>query len=115
MRYRWFADDEKPNENRLAKAAKEALKENLREQYEMQDPKKITRGELSALLLAVVASCYGFVMDDLPLMFAALSLVIFFMKPLAYHLLESRAHALANVMQGFSIAIFLGAIVMVLI
>ena len=54
MRYRWFADDEKPNENRLAKAAKEALKESLREQYEMQDPKKITRGELSALLLGTI-------------------------------------------------------------
>ena len=99
MRYRWFDKDDK------RRFLNDALRENLR---------KITRGEFSGLLLAIVALCYGYAVDDLPLMFASISLIVFFARPLAYHFMAERGRSIANAMQGFSIALFLGALAMVI-
>lgn len=109
MRYRWFDKEEK------RRYLNDALRENLREQYGLNSPRKISRGEFSGLLLAIVALCYGYAVDDLPLMFAATSLIVFFARPLAYHFAGARGKSVANAMQGFSIALFLGALAMILI
>lgn len=108
MRYRWFDKDDK------RRFLNDALRENLREQYGLNAPRKITRGEFSGLLLAIVALCYGYAVDDLPLMFASISLIVFFARPLAYHFMAERGRSIANAMQGFSIALFLGALAMVI-
>ncbi len=68
-----------------------------------------SRGQLVSMLLASVLLVYAVGTGDVPLFFLLLSLLVYLLRPVA----EKLAGAwLSNAMQGFSLALGMGALVM---
>ena len=68
-----------------------------------------SRGQLVSMMLATVLLVYSLVEGDVPLMFLLLSFLIYRLRPLAEKFI---GRWLANAMQGFSVALGMGALVM---
>lgn len=107
MRYKWFKKGQRPaDEPGLAGPGGEA------------EPKapvkgKYSHGEKAGLVLFAAMLCWGMYNGDLPMVFFGLAFIIYELRPLAEALLPGPGKALSNVMQGFSLALAVGALVWV--
>ena len=105
MRYRWFADEEERMDEfgvPVSRAVKDEALPPRRPGY--------ARGELLAIALAAVILIYEWVVDDTSMIFVCVSFLIYEMRPLSLLFLGPAGPAAANVMKGFSLAVFLGAV-----
>ncbi|SFT50752.1 hypothetical protein SAMN02910356_00861 [Selenomonas sp. GACV-9] len=106
MRYRWFVREEERTDefgNPISRAVHD----------EALQPRKIgyARGELLAIAMAVVILLYEWVTDDSPLIFVCVSFLVHEMRPLALQFLGEYGKPVSNMMLGFSVALFIGALV----
>lgn len=105
MRYRWFAREEE-NVDEFGVPVSRAVHD------EAMQPKKIgyTRGELLAIIIAVIILYYEWVNDDIPLIFVCVSFLGYELQPLVMMLAGAGGQPVCNVLKGFSITSFLGAL-----
>ena len=96
MRYRWF-----PKGN---------------QEQEKQQPKAgFSHGEKAGLVLFAGMLCWGLSNGDLPMVFFGLAFIIYELRFFAKLLGPGLGSTLSNLMQGFSIALAVGALVWVLL
>ena len=80
-----------------------------------QEPERLfSRGEQTGIVLAALIFAYGYMEDDISLIFFCLSFLIFELRKIARRSLGSYGASIANAMQGFSIAMVLGAVAIAL-
>ncbi len=109
LHYRWFADDESEKDELTNAAKSRAFAEKS---APVKRPRYFSRTMITGLLLAVVLFCYGQVKDDLPIVFLATAFILGGSRPLTDLLPPQIGRHLSNILFGFSIALFFGAIVM---
>lgn len=109
--YRWFdRDQEKTDEmgiplTRADIDARECAKA----------PERIfSRGEQTGIILAALICVYGYRENDVSLIFFCLSFLIFELRKIVRRCAGTYGTAIANAMHGFSIALILGALAMVM-
>lgn len=106
LRYRWFAKDEE-REDELGQPRQRMPI------VPAKDPStRMKRGERAGLALSVVVLLYGAAVQDVPIVFVALAFLLYELRRFTY-LLGPRGEFLSNLLQGFSIVMFLGALCMV--
>lgn len=105
MRYRWFVKEE-DRVDEFGVPVSRAVHD------EAMQPKKIgyQRGEMLAIVIAALILGYGWANDDTPLIFVCVSFLTYELRPIVMLTAGARARPLCNVLKGFSIASFLGAI-----
>lgn len=106
MRYRWFVREEDRTDefgNPVSRAVHD----------EALQPKKTgyARGELLAIVMVAFILLYEWVTDDGPLIVICISFLVHEMRPLAPLFFGEHGKAVSNAMRGFSIALFVGALV----
>lgn len=101
MRYRWFSDPDKEVDEFGVRRSRAADDPTLA-------PPKIgyARGELLAIVIACVIFLYESYAGDLPLLFVALSFILYELRPLALLFLGARGRFVAGFLRGFSLALF---------
>lgn len=107
MRYRWF-DEDRTREERVARL-REA---EVREEPAATEKRRLFRGELFGSLLAVAAILYGAFTEDLPIIYLAMAFLVYELRAFTVLLGGRVGPFLGNLLWGFSVALFLGAIFM---
>lgn len=109
--YRWFdRDQEKTDEMGIPLTRAEIDARGRR-----KEPERIfSRGEQTGIVLTSVIFAYGWTDGDLSLVFFCLSFLIFELRKIVQRYSHTYGKSIANAMHGFSIALLLGAIAMVL-
>jgi len=74
----------------------------------------ISRGERTGMVIAASVLFYALIAKDLPVAFFSLSFLLFEIRPLTVLLGGKAASMASNFLQGFSIALFFGAILLLL-
>ena len=105
MKYRWFVKDEE-RVDEFGVPVSRAVHD------EAMQPKKIgyTRGEMLAIAVAAVILCYEWASDDTPLVFVCVSFLAYELQPIVMMTAGARGRPVCNMLKGFSIASFLGAL-----
>lgn len=105
MRYRWFADEEERTDEFGVPVSRAVQDEALR-------PRRpgYARGERLTIALDIAILIYEWAVDDTSMIFVCISFLIYEMRPLALLFFGPAGPAAANVMKGFSLAVFLGAV-----
>ena len=106
MRYRWFDEEERKRKGRMPPETAEDVTMGAQRMRK----RRVARMELFSAILAVVLFLYGLVMEDLPLLYLSAAFLLNAIRPFAPLLGEPIGPFLANLLWGFSIALFLGAI-----
>ena len=73
--------------------------------------RKISHAEASGILISVVMVGYSLVTEDKPLFFISTALLIFLLRPIIGGLFGKHNQAVQNALHGFSVALFVGALV----
>ena len=109
--YRWFdRDQEKTDELGMPLTRAE-----LDAREHSKEPERIfSRGEQTGIVLSSVIFAYGWTEGDLSLVFFCLSFLIFELRKIVQRFSRTYGKSIANAMQGFSIALVIGALAMVL-
>ena len=80
-----------------------------------KEPERIfSRGEQTGIVLTSLIFAYGWTEGDLSLIFFCLSFLMFELRKIVVRFSRTYGQSIANVMQGFSIALVRGALAMVL-
>ncbi len=109
--YRWFdRDQEKTDEMGIPLTRADI---DARE-HAKQEERIFSRGEQTGIVLASVIFAYGWTEGDLSLIFFCLSFLMFELRKIVARFSRTYGKSIANAMQGFSIALVLGALAMVL-
>ncbi len=109
--YRWFdRDQEKVDEMGipLTRAQIDAR------EHEKEPERIFSRGEQTGIVLSSLIFAYGWTEGDLPLIFFCLSFLIFELRKIVTRYSRTYGKSIANAMQGFSFALILGALALVL-
>lgn len=107
MRYRWFENDgEKIDEMGLPAVRTGKDTKPLRK------PKYFSRTMITGVLLAMLVFFYGIAHNDIPLILLSGSFFAGSLRPLVQLLNEPVGKFLANLLYGFSIVLFFGAIIL---
>ena len=96
-------EDVSPIEEAAEKAAEEKTK------------LRFSRGEIAGSFMALFVFIYSLSVDDLPVVFMAAAFLLFMVKKVVAVYGGHYGKTCSNVLQGFSIAMFLGAVVMAFI
>lgn len=109
--YRWFdRDQEKTDEMGIPLTRADI---DVRERA--KEPERIfSRGEQTGIVLTSVIFAYGYMEGDISLVFFCLSFLIFEVRKIVQRYAGTYGTRIANAMYGFSIALILGALAMVL-
>lgn len=94
MRGRWEFDDE-PAERR-------------------REPAPISRGETSGAVLAAGSLLYAFVQRDIPVFFIAAAFLVWQLRGFTGQFKPATAAFARNVLQGLSLSLFIGAVLLLL-
>ena len=105
MRYRWFADESKEQDEFGAPVSRAEYDEALH-----RKPTMYHRRELLAIAIAAVILLYEWVNDDRPLLFVCLSFLVFEIRPIILHMMGASGRAVCNMLTGFSLAMFVTAL-----
>ena len=105
MRYRWFAKDEE-------RVDAFGVPVSRAEHDEALHPKRpgCARGEVLAIVLAIVILGYEWVKDDGPVVCGCVSFLVYELQPVVMTVLGPRGRTICNVIKGFSLATFIGAL-----
>ena len=106
MRYRWFDSGEDKNDEMGIKKMRPVSEEVT----PIKKPRFFSRAMITGMLLSTVALIYGLMRRDVPLIFLAAAFIINGLIPLTGFLSKGAGHFLANLLKGFSVALFFGAI-----
>ncbi len=93
MRYRWFDKEE--------------------EEIPQKKKPRVARGELTGIFISVVIFLYGMSQRDIPAIFVAVAFLMHEVRPIVMLLGDPAGSFFSNLLQGFSIVLFLGAFFMI--
>ena len=105
MRYRWFAKEEERVDAFGVPISRAEHDEALHPK-----PPGYARGEVLAIVLAMVILCYEWGNDDAPLIFVCVSFLVYELQPIVLKVYGPRGQVICNVIKGFSLATFIGAL-----
>ena len=111
MHYRWFADDEEKKDELTGLPKSRVTAEPT--PTPLKKPRYFSRTMLTGMLLSIILLCYGIGHRDMPVIFLAASFIIGAARSLTNFLPKKVGQSLSNLMFGFSIALFFGAILMI--
>lgn len=105
MRYRWFVNEEE-RVDEFGVPVSRAVHD------EAMQPKKAgyKRGEMLAIIMAIGILGYEWANDDTPLIFVCVSFLLYELQPIVMTVAGAGGRPLCNVLKGFSIASFVGAV-----
>ncbi|MBQ1461700.1 MAG: hypothetical protein IIT82_02345 [Selenomonas sp.] len=106
MHYRWFIDKDKQTDEFGVPVSRAEYDEALHPQKKLYQ-----RGELLAIVVVMFIMLYEWTTDDNPLLAMCISFLTFEMRPLAREFLGRNGEAASNALTGFSVALFVGAVV----
>ena len=107
--YRWFdREQEKFDEMGIPLTRAEIDAHERKKETECL----FSRGEQTGIVLTALIFAYGWTQDDTALAFFCLSFLIFELRKIAAHFSAAYGKSIANAMQGFSLALLLGAFAM---
>lgn len=109
--YRWFdRNGEKVDEMGIP-----LTRAQIDKREHAAPPKRIfSRGEQTGIVLAALIFAFGWTEGDLSLVFFCFSFLIFEVRKIVECYSRRYGKSIANAMQGFSIALILGALTLVL-
>lgn len=70
------------------------------------------RGLSVGMVLSAIVLCYGFLTQDIPVIYLAFSLIIYALAPVLGRLSPAHSQAIRQAVRSFSVTTFLGAILM---
>ena len=109
--YRWFDR----NQEKIDELGMPLTRAELDAREHCKEPERIfSRGEQTGIVLSSVIFAYGWTEGDLSLVFFCLSFLIFELRKIVQRFSRTYGKSIANAMQGFSIALVIGALAMVL-
>ncbi len=111
MRYRWFAKD-RDDTDEMGVPKSRAEWDNESEEGE-EEEKLFSRGELTSMLLTGLIMLYGISEQDLPVIFLTVSFLLYMLRRMTAFIEKGPAGTVNNLLKGFSIGLFFGAIVMI--
>ena len=111
MRYRWFAKDEDDTDE-MGIPKSRVFREMEESEEEKGEEKLFSRGELTSILLTALIMLYGISEQDLPVTFLTVSVLMFMLRRLTVFVTTGTGETISNVMKGFSIGLFIGAILL---
>ena len=109
VRYRWFAEDEDKKDDLGLPKSRIAVEEKP---AAVKKPRYFSRTMITGMLLSIILLCYGLNKNDLPIVFLALAFISGGSRPLTELLPNGFGRSLSNLLFGFSVALFFGAIAM---
>lgn len=110
MHYRWFEkDQEKQDEFGLPKSRAEQQKD--------EDPPKnlFSRGEITGIVLSSVLLIYSLALLDIPILLFSAAFLLQVPRKFAARAQRPWGHELSNLLKGFSISLFFGALLLLLL
>lgn len=111
MRYRWFAKEEDDTDE-MGIPKSRAFKGMEESEEEKGEGKLFSRGELTSIILTALIMLYGISEQDLPVVFLTISVLMFMLRRLTVFMETGAGATISNVLKGFSIGLFIGAIAM---
>ena len=110
MHYRWFDTEENDKDELTGRPRFHVTFEQP--PPPIKKPRYFSRTMITGGLLSVILFCYGLNNGDLPIVFLALAFFAGSSRSLTAFLPGAAAQIISNVLFGFSVALFFGAIVM---
>lgn len=111
MRYRWFAKD-RDDTDEMGMPRSRAFRD-MEDSEEANDEEKLfSRGELTSILLTALIMLYGISEQDLPVTFLTVSVLLFMLRRLTVFVKTGTGETISNILKGFSIGLFIGAIIL---
>ncbi|MBR6267330.1 MAG: hypothetical protein IKR28_03225 [Selenomonadaceae bacterium] len=114
MRYRWFAKDEDDTDE-MGIPRSRAFKDMEEPREKNGEEKLFSRGELTSILLTALIMLYGISEQDLPVTFLTVSVLMFMLRRLTVFVKTGVGETISNILKGFSIGLFIGAIILAFI
>lgn len=109
--YRWF----ERNQEKIDEMGIPLTRAQIDAREHTPPPQRIfSRGEQTGIVLSALIFAFGWTEGDLSLVFFCLSFLIFEVRKIVERYSRRYGKSIANAMQGFSIALILGALTMVL-
>lgn len=108
MRYRWL-DKDRETMDEMGIPSRHVFEE-IEDSGEKTEEKLYTRGELTSITLTTVIMLYSVYERDLPVAFLTASVLLFMLSRLASFMDPAYADTVGNLMRGFSIGLFFGAV-----
>ena len=107
MRYRWFVDKDRQTDEYGVPVSRAAYDE------ELHPPKKkiYRRGEVLAILVVLFVLLYEWNEDYSPVLYMCVSFLTFEARPVVKFFLGEKSKAIINALSGFSIAMFIAAVI----
>ena len=109
--YRWF----ERNQEKIDEMGIPLTRAQIDAREHTPPPQRIfSRGEQTGIVLSALIFAFGWTEGDLSLVFFCLSFLIFEVRKIVECYSRRYGKSIANAMQGFSIALILGALTLVL-
>ena len=109
--YRWF----ERNQEKIDEMGIPLTRAQIDAREHTPPPQRIfSRGEQTGIVLSALIFAFGWTEGDLSLVFFCLSFLIFEVRKIVARYPRRYGKSIANAMQGFSIALILGALTLVL-
>ena len=109
--YRWFDRDQEKVDEMGIPLTRAQIDARARE----KEPERIfSRGEQTGIVLTSLIFAHGWMEGDLSLIFFCLSFLLFELRKIAARFSSTYGKSIANAMQGFSIALMIGALALIL-
>ena len=108
MHYRWFDEGERERDELTDKPLMRVPKEPPAQ----KKPRYFSRAMITGILLSVALFVYGQAKNDLPLVFMALAFIAGGSRSVINSVPGKFGQHLSNLLFGFSVALFFGAIAM---
>ena len=112
MHYRWFEKDRETQDEF-------GLPKSRAEQPTPSDPpgqeeteRIFTRGELTGIALASVFLLYSLFRQDIPMLLFSVAILLHALRKIASRSRHPRRHDLSNLLKGFSMSLFFGALLL---
>lgn len=79
---------------------------------EEENPKGISRGEMTGAVMAGAILLYGLMQGDLPVIFLTASFLLWQLRVFALAFGPEKAGIVKNVLQGLCLSLFIGAVIL---
>ena len=112
MHYRWFDEDEDEDERRrMGRFSREKPEDDA---PTPSDVKKRLSGRMEVFgsIMAAGVFLYGFAVRDIPILYLSAAFLLYVASPYVRRLGEPTGPFLSNLLRGFSIVLFFGALLM---
>ena len=111
MRYRWFAKEHE-TEDEFGVPIRRMPEEELEEEAAEEPKKLFSHSEWSILIVTFLVMLYSILEYDIPVFFFTVAVLLFLLRRMTTLMRSPHAATINNLMKGFSIGLFFGAILL---